>query len=101
MGEWPLAFRIITVAANPEVSHYQDRHGAIILHRQVMDWLDAIVPEVDLLVTPPARMFLVEEIGVKHANATDARALKDDWMIEGKLTTVRRGQPTDDRIGPC
>lgn len=63
MAGWPLAFRIITVAANPEVSRYQDRHGAIIQRRQVMSWLDATVPETDLLSTPPAHLFLVEEIG--------------------------------------
>jgi putative SOS response-associated peptidase YedK len=61
MGDWPLAFRIITVAANAEVSRYQERHGAIIQRRQVMQWLDAAVPEADLLVTPPARLFRVEE----------------------------------------
>ena len=63
LGDWPLSFRIITVAANPEVSRYQDRHGAIILRRQVMNWLDATVPEETLLVTPAARTFVVEEIG--------------------------------------
>ena len=63
LGDWPLSFRIITVAANLEVSRYQDRHGAIILRRQVMSWLDATVSEEALLVTPPARMFVVEEIG--------------------------------------
>ncbi|WBO21840.1 SOS response-associated peptidase family protein [Sphingomonas abietis] len=62
MAGWPLAFRIITVAANPEVARYQERHGAIIHRRQVMSWLDATVPEGDLLVTPPAHLFLVEEI---------------------------------------
>lgn len=62
MAGWPLAFRIITVAANPEVARYQDRHGAIIQRRQVMSWLDATVPENDLLATPAAHLFLVEEI---------------------------------------
>lgn len=66
MGAWPLSFRIITVEANPEVSRYQERHGAIILRRQVMEWLDATVPESDILMTPPARTFLVEEIGAKR-----------------------------------
>lgn len=66
IAEWPLAFRIITVAANPEVSHYQERHGAIIERSQVMKWLDRTVPEIDLLVTPPARTFIVEEIGAKR-----------------------------------
>ena len=63
MGEWPLAFRIITVPANPEVARYQQRHGAIIERRQVIDWLDMGVCETELLVTPPANIFLVEEIG--------------------------------------
>jgi len=69
MGDWPLSFRIITVPANPEVSQYQERHGAIILRRQVKDWLDGTIPEIDLLVTPPARMFDVEEIGATGRNA--------------------------------
>lgn len=61
-GNWPLSYRVITVAANPEVAPYQERHGAIIHRRQVMHWLDRTVPEVDLLETPPARTFVVEEI---------------------------------------
>lgn len=63
MAAWPLSFRIITVDANPEVSQYRERHGAIILRRRVLDWLDATVPEHMLLVTPPARMFTIEELG--------------------------------------
>jgi len=62
MGEWPLCYRVITVAANPEVARYQERHGAIIQRRQRMEWLDATAPEIDLLETPPARTFIVEEI---------------------------------------
>lgn len=63
IGDWPLSFRIITVPANPEISQYQERHGAIILRRQVKDWLDGAVPETELLITPPARIFDVREIG--------------------------------------
>jgi len=62
IGDWPLSYRVVTVAANPEVARYQERHGALILPRQVMQWLDGIVPEIDLLATPPARTFLVEEL---------------------------------------
>ena len=62
MGDWPLCYRIVTVAANPEVARFQDRHGAIIHRRQVMQWLDSTMPEMDLLETPPARTFVVEEI---------------------------------------
>jgi putative SOS response-associated peptidase YedK len=66
MGDWPLSYRVVTVAANPEVAHYQERHGAIIHRREVMKWLDRTVPEIDLLVTPPARTFIVEELGAKR-----------------------------------
>ncbi|WP_241213382.1 SOS response-associated peptidase family protein [Sphingomonas sp. ABOLE] len=62
MGEWPLSFRIITFAANAEVARYQERHGAIIERRHRMQWLDATVPEIDLLQTPPERTFLVERL---------------------------------------
>jgi putative SOS response-associated peptidase YedK len=63
MGDWPLSYRVVTVSANPEVARYQERHGAIIYRRQVKQWLDLTFPEIDLLVTPPARTFQVEEIG--------------------------------------
>ncbi len=69
LGDWPLSYRIITVAANAEVARYQERHGAIIQRRQVMQWLDGTVPEIDLLITPPSRIFLVEEIGVNSKQA--------------------------------
>ncbi len=62
MGDWPLCCRVVTVAANAEVARYQERHGAIIHRRQAMQWLDGTVPEIDLLQTPPAHTFIVEEI---------------------------------------
>jgi putative SOS response-associated peptidase YedK len=62
LGSWPLADKIVTVDANPEVAHYQERHGAIIHRREVMKWLDHSVRETELLVTPPARTFIVEEL---------------------------------------
>lgn len=62
-ADWPLSYRVITVPANAEVARYQQRHGAIILRRQVGQWLDASIPERDLLVTPPANLFSVIEMG--------------------------------------
>jgi putative SOS response-associated peptidase YedK len=62
MGSWPVSYRILTVDANPEVIRYQARHGAIIERRGAQEWLDFTVPEEELLVTPPAGMFAVEEI---------------------------------------
>jgi len=63
MADWPLSYRIITVEANPDVAPYQQRHGAIIQRRQVMQWLDLTVPEAELLVAPPARTFIVDALG--------------------------------------
>lgn len=66
MGDWPLSYRVVTVAANLEVAPYQDRHGAIIHRRQVMQWLNHAVAEIDILKTPPARTFVVQEIGARQ-----------------------------------
>lgn len=62
MDGWPLAYRIITVAANPEVAQFQERHGAIVGRREVTLWLDRTVPEGDILATPPAETFRIEGI---------------------------------------
>lgn len=67
MADWPLSYRVVTVAANPEIARYQERHGAIIRRRQVMHWLGQSVPEAKLLETPPARTFLVEEIVTRQS----------------------------------
>ena len=61
-------------AADPEIALYQERYGAIIQPPQVMHWLDAAVPDADLLVTPPARLFRVEEINLAPRQET-CRAL--------------------------
>jgi putative SOS response-associated peptidase YedK len=71
MADWPLCYLIITVDANTEVSRYQARHGAMIERRDVMKWLDATVPETELLATPPARTFVVEELGAPQATQTE------------------------------
>ena len=72
MAGWPLSYRVITVDANHEVSLYQERHGAIIHRRQVMQWLDGTVPDEEMLVTPPPRTFVVQEIGAKPVQTTFA-----------------------------
>lgn len=63
MADWALSYRIVTVSAAREVARYQERHGAIIHRMHVMRWLDLQAPEAELLVTPPDRTFVVEEIG--------------------------------------
>ena len=61
-GDWPESYAILTVEANPEVARYQDRQGAVLLRRQRMDWLDATIPEDQLLRPLPARSFDVAEL---------------------------------------
>ncbi len=36
----------------------------------MMQWLDGTVAEIDLLETPPARTFVVEEIGARPVQTT-------------------------------
>ena len=62
MADWPLCYRVITVAANPEIARYQDRHGAIILRSEVVQWLDGTIPAANMIETPPAHTFLVREM---------------------------------------
>lgn len=61
LAGWPLAFKVITVEANPEVARHQSRHGAMIERRHAMAWLGARMPECELLATPPAHVFIVEK----------------------------------------
>ena len=58
---WPEAYAILTVPANAEVAPYQDRQGAIIRRNRHMQWLDASIPDEDVLRTPSALSFAVEE----------------------------------------
>jgi len=69
LAGWPLAFKVIIVAANPDVARYQDRHGAMIERRQAMDWLKGISPEDELLVTPPAHVFVVAEMNSRSGRS--------------------------------
>lgn len=90
LGDWPLCYRIVTVAANPEVAHYQDRHGAIIHRREVKQWLDRTVAEADLLVTPPARTFVIEELG--------AQAVQTALNFQRLYRPVRRPFPASKSV---
>lgn len=69
-GVWRPSFRdqdigyaIITIEANPDIFHYQERQGAVLLRRQNMAWLDLSEPQEKLLRALPSRSFLVEEVG--------------------------------------
>ncbi|WBQ19246.1 SOS response-associated peptidase family protein [Sphingobium yanoikuyae] len=72
MGDRPVSYRIITLDANSDVIRYQARHGAIIERRDAQKWLDFSVPEEELLLTPPAGIFLIEEILTKPVQTSMA-----------------------------
>ncbi|WP_231568091.1 SOS response-associated peptidase family protein [Sphingobium herbicidovorans] len=65
MGDRRVSYRIITVDGDPEVMRYQERDCAIVQRRKVMQWLDHRVPEADLLTTPAAHLFSIEEMLTK------------------------------------
>jgi len=65
--DWPESYAILTVEANPEVARYQERQGAVLLRRQNMEWLDATVPETEILQPLPARSFIVERMSGARA----------------------------------
>ena len=60
--DWPASFAILTVEACPEVAHYQERQGAIILRNRHLQWLDLSSPEDEQLVPLQPRLLDVEEI---------------------------------------
>jgi putative SOS response-associated peptidase YedK len=57
-----ISCRVITVAANYDTAAYLVRHGAIIRRHQAMSWLNHLVPEQDLLVSPIAHSLIVDEV---------------------------------------
>lgn len=62
-----LSYAIATIEANPDIFHYQDRQGAVLLRRQNMAWLDLTLPQEELLKALPARSYRIEEIASRVA----------------------------------
>ena len=57
--DWPEAYAILTIAANPDVAPYQDRQMAVLRRQQRMAWLDLSCPQDELLRPLPRRTFRV------------------------------------------
>jgi putative SOS response-associated peptidase YedK len=60
--DWPEAYAILTVEANPDVAPYHDRQMAVLRREQRLDWLDSQAPENDLLRPLPVGSFRVREV---------------------------------------
>ncbi|MEP6785545.1 MAG: SOS response-associated peptidase family protein [Sphingomonadales bacterium] len=67
LAGWPLSYRIITASANADIAPYQDRHGAIIHRRQVMQWFDGSIDAQALQAPLLANTFAVEKIGMTRS----------------------------------
>ena len=66
LADWPLSYRILTIAAGADVIPYQSRHGVVIERRNVMHWLDATLPDDALFAEPPRHSFYVEPLRAQH-----------------------------------
>jgi putative SOS response-associated peptidase YedK len=60
--DWPEAYAILPVEANPDVASYHDRQTAVLRREQRLDWLDSQVAEDELLRPLPAESFRVKEV---------------------------------------
>ena len=58
--EWPEAYAILTIEANPDIAPYHDRQMVVLKRDQRLDWLDANQPEHELLQPLPAGTFRVK-----------------------------------------
>jgi putative SOS response-associated peptidase YedK len=65
-ADWPQSYAILTVAANADVAAYHHRQMAVLTRAQRLNWLDAGVPEDELLRPMPVRSFRVREEGGKR-----------------------------------
>ena len=66
-SEWPEAYAILTIAANPEVAPYLERQMAVLRRQRRMDWLDFSRPDDELLRPLPRRTFHVERVFAAEA----------------------------------
>lgn len=62
LGDWPLSYRILTMAAGADVIPYQSRHGVLVERRNVMHWLDGTLPDAQLFAEPPRHTLFVEPL---------------------------------------
>jgi putative SOS response-associated peptidase YedK len=47
--DWPEAYAVLTIEPNSDVAPYHDRQMAVLRRAQRLEWLDASVPEYELL----------------------------------------------------
>ena len=65
-ADWPESYAILTIAANEDVAAYHHRQMAVLSRAQRLNWLDAVVPEHELLRPMPVGSFRVRDEGRKR-----------------------------------
>ena len=60
-ADWPESYAILTIAANEDVAAYHHRQMAVLTRAQRLNWLDAVVPEHELLRPMPVGSFRVRD----------------------------------------
>jgi putative SOS response-associated peptidase YedK len=65
--DWPEAYAVLTVDANPDVAPYHDRQMAVLRREQRLDWLDSLVAEDALLRPLPRGSFRVRELKLRES----------------------------------
>ncbi|OHV22678.1 SOS response-associated peptidase [Rhizobium sp. RMa-01] len=58
--EWPEAYAILTIEASADIAPFHDRQMAVLTRNQRMAWLDALVPEEEILRPLQAGTFRVK-----------------------------------------
>jgi putative SOS response-associated peptidase YedK len=61
--DWPEAYAVLTIPANPDVAPYHDRQMAVLKREDRMAWLDGIDNEEELLKPLPANSLHAEAEG--------------------------------------
>lgn len=59
--DWPEAYAILTIEANPDISPYHGRQMAVLRRNQRLEWLDATRAQHDLLQPQPLGSFCVRQ----------------------------------------
>uniref|UniRef100_UPI003F260296 SOS response-associated peptidase family protein n=1 Tax=Rhizobium sp. F40D2 TaxID=3453141 RepID=UPI003F260296 len=68
--DWPEAYAVLTIEANPDIAPFHDRQMAVLTRDQRMVWLDGLFPEEEILRPLPAGTF-----GVKRHTGAPAQPM--------------------------
>jgi putative SOS response-associated peptidase YedK len=68
--DWPEGYAILTIDANADIAPFHDRQMAVLTRDQRLAWLDALLPEDEILKPLPAGAFSVTRCAGAPAQPT-------------------------------